>query len=189
MNALAVVGYSASGKTTLIEGFGVELCRRGHRISTVKHDAHSVEIDHEGKDSWRHRNAGAKVVVIASRHGLATIETRNREPELAEILSRFEAVDLVIVEGFKKSALPKIVVHRPSQSRDVVCADDPQVFAVVSDGWVSSESPVFRPQDVTAVADSVELRFLSPGQRRQPASSPYSSLRPDLPRHFAHDIE
>lgn len=189
MNALAVVGYSDSGKTTLIEGLVAELCRRGYRIGTVKHDAHSFEIDHEGKDSWRHRYAGAQVVVIASRQGLATIETRSREPELAEILSRFEAVDLVIVEGFKKSALPKIVMHRPSQSCGLVCAQDPQVFAVVSDGWVDSATPVFRPQDVTAVADLVELRFLRPGLHLQSANPACSSLRPDMPRHFAHDIE
>ncbi len=126
---LSIAGHSNSGKTTLIERLIPELSRLGYRVGTIKHDAHNFVMDHEGKDTWRMSQAGAQTVVIASATQMAMTRRLDTEAGLEEIASwLFKDVDIIIAEGYKRSAYPKIEVVRHSP---VVCAEDPQVKALV----------------------------------------------------------
>ncbi|GAX88784.1 molybdopterin-guanine dinucleotide biosynthesis protein B [Effusibacillus lacus] len=110
VKAFAVVGYKKTGKTTLVCRLVAELKNRGYKVGTLKHDAHDFRMDFEGSDTYKHRQAGADVVAIASS-GKWTVQAWPEEPPtLEEMLSRFEGVDLVLVEGFKQGNLPKIVI-------------------------------------------------------------------------------
>ncbi len=165
--AFSVVGKSNSGKTTLIEKLVTELKRRGYRVGTVKHDVHGFEVDHEGKDTWRHRQAGADVVVIASPDKMAMIESLSGELPLGDILARVRGVDLIVTEGFKRGPLPKLEVLRSARSRELLCAEDPQLFAIASDvplnGTAAAAAPVFEWNDATGLVDLIERRFLGAG--------------------------
>ena len=165
--AFSVVGKSNTGKTTLIEKLLPELKRRGYRVATVKHDVHGFEIDHEGKDSWRHRQAGADVVVIASPDKMAMIEALSGESPLEDILARVRGVDLIITEGFKRGPMPKIEVLRSARSMDLLCAGDPLLLAIASDvllnGTAPAAVPVFDWNDTTGLVDLIQRRFLGVG--------------------------
>ena len=135
MKVLGIAGWSGSGKTTLVEGILPLLRARGLRVSTVKHAHHGFDMDRPGKDSFRHRAAGAHEVMIASAHRWALLrEIEGEEPPLATLLARLEPVDLVLVEGFKSHAFPKLEVHRPSLGKPVIWETEPAVVAVASDG-------------------------------------------------------
>ncbi len=108
---VSIVGRSNTGKTTLIEKMIPELRRRGYRVATIKHNIHGFDIDHEGKDSWRHKKAGAQMTVIASPHQVAVVEDVNRDYELSELRDHYiRDVDIILSEGFKKNPHPKIEV-------------------------------------------------------------------------------
>ena len=109
---VSVVGKSNAGKTTLLEKLIPELKRRGYRVATVKHDAHSFEMDEPGKDTWRHRQAGADVVVISSKDKMAMIRRVDEELSLLEIADTITGVDIILTEGFKRGPAPKIEVSR-----------------------------------------------------------------------------
>lgn len=129
------VGFSGSGKTTLIEALLGEFARRGLRASVIKHAHHGFELDREGKDSWRHRKAGAYEVLVASPYLLA-LQRETREPreyELDELLRRLDPVDWVLVEGFKQSAIAKIEVWRAACGKPLSLPGDPRVLAVACD--------------------------------------------------------
>src|SRR3990170_7266977 len=112
--AICVVGCKNSGKTTLIERLVPELIARGRRVATIKHDAHNFDIDIPGKDTWRHRQAGSDTTIIASASKVAMVRLVDREAELDELLRLVDrSYDLVLVEGLRRSPLPKILVHRP----------------------------------------------------------------------------
>lgn len=156
---IGVAGFKNSGKTTLVEKLVVELTRRGHRISTVKHAHHSFDIDHEGRDSFRHRKAGAGEVAVVSRHRWAIIhESREEtEPTLEEILAKLARCDLVIVEGYKRDAHDKIEVRNVDLLHPELAGDDPTVVAVAANGPVAAAPvPVFDRDDVSALADFIE---------------------------------
>src|SRR3954464_8194240 len=110
MKVVGFSGYSGSGKTTLVEQLIVRLKLAGQRVSVVKHAHHDFDIDHEGKDSWRHRQAGAFEVVIASDRRLAKIREYEvqADPSVHELIGELSDCDWVLVEGFKRAALPKI---------------------------------------------------------------------------------
>ena len=111
---ISVVGTSDSGKTTLLEKVVKELSSRGWRIATIKHDVHGFEIDHEGKDSWRHKRAGAHMTIISSPSKIAMVQDSDHDLTLNEIRDRFvRDVDLITTEGYKREAKPKIEVYRP----------------------------------------------------------------------------
>ena len=134
MNVIAFCGYSGSGKTTLVEQLIVRLHLAGQRVSVVKHAHHDFDIDHEGKDSWRHRQAGAFEVVVASDRRLAKIREfpSTAEPSVEQLIAELSECDWVLVEGFKNAALPKIEVWRPRpESRRY--PDDPFVMAIATD--------------------------------------------------------
>ncbi|MDQ7782361.1 MAG: molybdopterin-guanine dinucleotide biosynthesis protein B [Desulfomonilaceae bacterium] len=161
---LSIVGKSDSGKTTLLEKVVRELTDRGHRIATVKHDAHSFEIDHEGKDSWRHKRAGSRLTIISSPTKMALVADTDHDHRLDEIRDRYVwGVDLIITEGYKRETHPKIEVYRSELHRDLLCRADENLVAVAGDPSDPPEGiPVFDLNDVRPLCDFIEKRFLNP---------------------------
>lgn len=163
---VSVVAKSGTGKTTLLEKLLAEMKSRGYRVAAVKHDAHSFSIDHEGKDSWRLTRAGADVMLITSPDKLAMVKQSSREtaPTLEETVATYcQDVDLVLTEGFKKSAMPKIEVHRRERSDRLLCRDeeyDPTLIAVASDSPLQVDVPFFDINDATGLCNLIEERFL-----------------------------
>lgn len=163
MPAIAIVAFVAksnTGKTTLLEKVILELKQRGYRIGAIKHDAHSFEIDHPGKDSHRLATAGAATMLITSPEKLALIKRHTETPPL-EILveTYFGDVDIVLTEGFKRSSLPKIEVHRRERSPTLICRgedDDPTLLAVASDEPLDLDVPVLDINNPAQVADFIE---------------------------------
>lgn len=135
MRIFGLAGWSGSGKTTLMTALIRQFVARGLKVSTVKHAHHAFDIDQPGKDSWRHRQAGAsEVMVLSDRRWALMHELRGEpEPELEEILPRITPVDLLLVEGFKRHPHPKIEVHRPALGKPPLYRDDSHIIAVASD--------------------------------------------------------
>lgn len=160
VKAVAFVAKSGTGKTTLVEKVIRRLKERGYRVGAVKHDAHRFDIDHPGKDSHRFTAAGADVMVISSSEKTALVERNAGSPPVEDLLSRFCAgMDIVLVEGFKQSALPKIEVYRKGWSDALLCrgaAHDPNLLAVASDAPLDLDVPVLDLDDPDAVADRIE---------------------------------
>ena len=159
---IGVAGFKNAGKTTLVEKLVTELTRRGYRVSTVKHAHHSFDIDHEGRDSFRHRKAGASEVAVVSRHRWAIIhESREEaEPTLQEILAKLGPCDLVIVEGYKRDSHDKIEVRNLDLSHPTLAGDDPTVVAIAANGTISDAPvPVFGRDEVTALASFIETHM------------------------------
>ncbi len=156
---IGVAGFKNAGKTTLVEKLVRELTGRGYRVSTVKHAHHSFDIDHEGRDSFRHRKAGATEVAVVSRHRWAIIhESREEaEPPLDAILAKLAPCDLVIVEGYKRDNHDKIEVRNLALDHPRLAGDDPTVVAIAATGPVpDAPVPVFDRDDVTALCDFIE---------------------------------
>jgi molybdopterin-guanine dinucleotide biosynthesis adapter protein len=135
MRIFGLAGWSGSGKTTLVVRLLPALIRRGVSVSTVKHAHHEFDIDQPGKDSYRHREAGAREVLVSSsaRWALMHEQRGADEPRLADLLRHMSPVDLVLVEGFKRSSFPKLEVHRPSIRKPLLYPDDPDIVAFASD--------------------------------------------------------
>ena len=155
MKAFGFAGWSGSGKTTLIEKLIPIFTGQGLRVSLVKHAHHRFDIDRPGKDSWRHRQAGAAQVLISSsqRWALMTELRDAPEPDLAELLARFDPCDLVLVEGWKFSPIPKIEVYRPGLGKPPLHPQDPHIVAVATDVPVDTAGlPRFDLDDVAAIA-------------------------------------
>ena len=162
---LSVVGFSGSGKTTLMERLIGELTGRGLRLGTIKHDAHGFEMDRPGKDSWRHKQAGATVTMIASPHQIGMVRDVDHDPRLEELLPLLPKVDLVLAEGFKRGTHPKIEIHRPEANAKPACKGDPHLIAVVSNAALEWGVPCFELDDLCALADFIQDYFHLAGQR------------------------
>lgn len=157
---VAFIGKSNSGKTTLLVRIIPELKKRGYRIATIKHSHHNVDIDKEGKDSWKHRKAGSETVVLLSGRLMSYIKEFNDEPPVELIRKRYiDDVDIILAEGFKESDMPKIWVFRSENSLTVTNKDD-SLIAVVSDRQVDLGVPWFDINDIRGVTDFIEGRFL-----------------------------
>jgi molybdopterin-guanine dinucleotide biosynthesis protein MobB len=159
--AIGIAGYKNAGKTTLAERLIAELTQRGYRVSTVKHAHHSVDLDEPGRDSYRHREAGAHEVALATSRRLAIMrELRGApEPSLFDILARLDPVDLVIVEGFKAESFPKIEVRRRGMA-DPRAAEIGGVIAIASDAPIAgADRPVLPLDDIAIIADFIVDRF------------------------------
>ena len=155
MKLIGLAGWSGAGKTTLLERVIPHLIARGLSVSTIKHAHHSFDVDVPGKDSWKHRNAGATEVLVSSGNRFALMhELRGApEPTLHELLSLLSPVDLVIVEGFKADAHPKIEVYRAETGKEFLHGQDKAIVAVASDVPVATALPVLHLDDIEKIAD------------------------------------
>lgn len=169
---LSIVGFSGSGKTTLMERLIGELTRRGWRVGSIKHDVHGFEMDHPGKDSWRHKHAGAAVSMIASPQQIAMVRDVDRNHHLEELVAMLPDVDLVLAEGFKRGTHLKIEVYRPEANPQPACLGDPYLMAVVSDAAPEWRVPCFALDDLCALADFILNRL----QLDAPSESPCTGM-------------
>ena len=153
------VGRSNSGKTTLIERVIPELVRAGYKVATVKHAGHGFDLDTEGKDSWRHKQAGASGVVILSKGSMAMFADVSDQMKVEEVRDRFldDSYDLIIAEGWKNEGYPKIVVVHEQFGEIPISPEG--LMAVVSDRPVDLDVPVFNLNDVPAVAALIMKHF------------------------------
>ena len=164
---VSVVANSGTGKTTLLEKLIAELKQRGYKVGAIKHDAHRFDIDYEGKDSWRLTRAGADTMLISSAEKLAMVKQNltEKEPSLAENVVKYcSDVDIVLTEGFKRSPMPKIEVHRRERSEKLLCRDegyDPSLIAVASDSQLTVDVPLFDINDAEGLCDLIVERYLS----------------------------
>lgn len=157
MKLFGLAGWSGSGKTTLLTRLLPVLIARGISVSTIKHAHHSFDIDQPGKDSYEHRRAGASEVMVASGKRWALLhENQGTEPALEELVATMTPVDLIMVEGFKRDAHPKLEVHRPAVGKPLIYPDDPHIVAVASDAALDGISlPVLGLDDIPAIADFI----------------------------------
>ena len=179
MKVVCFAGFSGSGKTTLVEQVIATFRARELRVSVVKHAHHKFDIDRPGKDSWRHREAGAFEVVLASSRRLALMREFEQPAELSVhhlIAELYDGVDWVLVEGYKYSNLPKIEVWRAETGHSALYPDDPFVAAIATDAPDRLPQPTERPvldiNDAVAVADwllAQQERFVYDPQRHLPA--------------------
>lgn len=165
---LGITGWKNAGKTTLTERLVADLVVRGYQISTIKHAHHAFDIDHEGRDSWRHRKAGASEVAIVSSKRWAIIHEleEDQEPPLGQVLAKLEPCDLIIIEGYKREGHPKIEVRRNSANHDSpldgpLAPTDSSIIAIASDIPLPNEGlPVFDINDISSITNYVVLNFL-----------------------------
>lgn len=162
---VSIISKKNCGKTTLIEKLLPELKRRGYRVGTIKHDTHGYTIDHKGKDTWRHKQAGSDVVAISSPWMLSLIRDVAEEIDLDEIVARyFDDVDLVITEGYKKASKPQIEVFRQAAHSKPLHSQGHEgtLVAFVSDIPLETALPCFDLNDIKGVTDFLEQVFLRP---------------------------
>jgi molybdopterin-guanine dinucleotide biosynthesis protein B len=170
---IAVVGWKNSGKTTLVTKLIAEFVSRGVRVASIKHAHHIFEIDHEGTDSYRHRQAGASSVAIVSarRVGIVREIAEGEEPSFEAVLASLGPADVVIVEGYKSLPLRKIEVRRRESNRDGDLAPvDPNVLAIASDYRVEAPVPVLELNDAVGIVDFIAARLGLEGCLRSDSS-------------------
>jgi molybdopterin-guanine dinucleotide biosynthesis protein MobB len=164
IKAVSFVAKSGTGKTTLLEKVITCLKERGYRVGVIKHDAHRFDIDHPGKDSHRLTAAGADTMLISSPEKLALIKKHLASPPIEDLIfTYFNDVDIVLTEGFKKSSMPKIELHRKERSTALLCRGeehDPTLIAVASDEQLELDVPLLDLNNAVEVTDFIEGRFL-----------------------------
>jgi molybdopterin-guanine dinucleotide biosynthesis protein MobB len=159
---VSIVGKSNSGKTTLIEKLITELKRRGFRVATIKHNRHGFEIDHEGKDSWRHKRAGAVATVVASPGRIALIEDTAKDFDLIEIRDLYiRNADIILTEGFKVNPHSKIEVVRTELKRERLCGPKDKLLALAGDRPISAEVPWYDWNDAEGLVNLIVEKFLT----------------------------
>ncbi len=163
MNLFGFAGWSGSGKTTVIERLIPELRARGLRVSLIKHAHHAFDIDQPGKDSWRHRQAGCTEVLITSSVRWALMHELRDEAEmtLPQALERLGPCDLVLIEGYKRAAIPKLEIHRPAIGKPVLFRDDPQIIALATDAPAAFADVLIPVLDLNNVRDIAEVVIAS----------------------------
>ena len=158
MKLYGVTGWKNSGKTVLMERLVAEFTRRGVSVSTIKHAHHDTDIDHPGRDSFRHREAGAREVVVSSPNRWALMhELRGAgEPKLEDLVARLSPVDLILVEGYKRAPHPKVEAHRRETGRPLLASDNDTIRAVASDEPLDGLAvPLLGLDDTAAIADFI----------------------------------
>jgi len=152
-----IAGYSGSGKTTLIESLIPRLVMEGLKIALIKHAHHRFDIDQPGKDSYRHREAGATEVLLTSdQRWVLMHELRGApEPSFSELLTRFSPCDLVLVEGFKREPIPRLEVHRKAADKPLLFPEDEHVVALATDEKLATTLPQFGLNDYDAIAEFI----------------------------------
>jgi molybdopterin-guanine dinucleotide biosynthesis protein B len=158
---VSIVGKSNSGKTTLLEKIIADLAHRGYRIATIKHNRHGFTIDHEGKDSYRHKQAGAHTTVVSSPHQLALVQDVDHDLSFGEIREKFiSGADIILTEGFKVNDYPKIEVFRSGLGRERIGKKEDGLIAVASDVSLDIDVPCLDLNDPKTIADFIEIHFL-----------------------------
>jgi len=157
MKVFGFAGWSGSGKTTLIEQLIPRFVQRALRVSLIKHAHHTFDVDHPGKDSYRHRHAGAfEILVTSSRRWVLMHELRGaQEPSFEEQVKRVSPCDLLLVEGFKFAPIPKLEVWRAATGEPLLHPNDPHIVAVASDAKVETKLPLLDLNDVDGIAQFI----------------------------------
>lgn len=157
---VSIIGRSNSGKTTLIEGLIPELIKRGYKVATIKHDVHNFEVDKVGKDSWRHKMAGAKMTIVSSAKKMAIFTDAEKDNTLEEICARYiRDVDIVLAEGYRMSNYPKIEVVR-LKDEGLLCKTPDNLLAIVTDHEFDCSAPTFKPDNISGIVDLIEKRCI-----------------------------
>ena len=161
MKIFGIAGWSGSGKTTLLEKLIPQFTARGLRVSVIKHAHHGFDIDRPGKDSYRHRAAGASEVLLSCNDRWALMHERRDEADvtLDELLSRLAPCDLVLIEGFKQEPVPKLEVYRPENGKPPLFPERGDIVAVASDVPLATSLPRLALDDVAGIAEFV-MKFL-----------------------------
>ncbi|MBC8420296.1 MAG: molybdopterin-guanine dinucleotide biosynthesis protein B [Desulfobacterales bacterium] len=161
---VSVVGFSGAGKTTLLEKLIHELADRGYRVGSIKHDVHGFEMDKPGKDSWRHKHAGASTTVLSSPHQIGMVMDVDHDHDPDELKKFFRNVDIILTEGYKQGDKPKLEVFRHGVHEEPLCRNDDRLIALISDTHVELGVPHFLLNDIKGIADFLISNFnLVPG--------------------------
>ena len=166
MRIIGLAGWSGSGKTTLITKLIPRLIARGIKVSTLKHAHHGFDLDQPGKDSFFHRAAGATEVIISSAKRWAILHELRDDPEwdLRGLVAKMSPVDLVLVEGFKRDAFPKLEIHRAANGKPLIHPEDPHIVAIASDiALPQAKVPVIDLNDIEGIADLLLQRAVAVG--------------------------
>lgn len=156
----SIVGKNSNtGKTMVLCNLIQELKKRGYRVATIKHDVHGFDIDHPGKDTWKHGQAGSDIVMISSPEKFAMIEKVQQEYTLDEIVSKIDNVDIIITEGYKRENKPKLEVFRTAAADCLLCKDE-ELFGLVTDIPFDRAIPQFAFEDVEKLVDHIVELFL-----------------------------
>jgi len=150
---ISIVGASGSGKTTLLEKLIPELGGRGFRVGTIKHDVHNFQMDRPGKDSWRHRQAGARATILSSPYQIGMVMDVDYDHPVVELAQLFTDVDLILTEGYKRGENPKVEVFRPEICDEPLCKGDKMLVALISDEPLEMGVPRFSPSQPKELAD------------------------------------
>lgn len=157
MKLFGVTGWKNNGKTTLVERLVTEITGRGLIVSTIKHAHHAFDVDHKGRDSYRHRAAGAQEVLVGSGARWALIhELRGApEPTMDELLARLSPCDLVLIEGYKRGPHPKVEAYRAEAGKDLIASDDDTIRLIATDTPLDLQRPQLDLDDITGIADFI----------------------------------
>ncbi len=157
---ISIVGKSNSGKTTLLEKIIPELKKRGYRLGIVKHAHRGFEMDKKGKDSWRHKKAGADATLLVSPGIIALVKDENPE-SIQDIRKYLSNMDIIIAEGFKREEIPKIEIFRKAgKHKEPLCLKDKNLVALVTDADYNPDVPKFGLEDIKELSDFIEKNFI-----------------------------
>ena len=156
---ISIVGSSGVGKTTLLEKLIPALAGQGFKVGTVKHDVHGFEMDKPGKDSWRHKKAGAAVSIISSPYQIGMVRDVDHDHDPEELLPFLPDLDIILTEGYKQKGKIKLEIFRPEVNKEPLCRGDKLLIAVVSDTPIDLGVPQFTTKDIKGLADFLITRF------------------------------
>jgi len=156
---VSVVGFSGAGKTTLLEKLIRVLSGRGYRVGSIKHDVHGFELDKPGKDSWRHKHAGASTTVISSHSQIGMVMDVDHDHHPDELKGFFTNVDIILTEGYKRGNKPKLEIFRNSVHEEPLCKNDEHLIALISDMRIDLGVPQFSLDDIDGLADFLISSF------------------------------
>lgn len=157
---ISVVGYANSGKTTVLIEIIKELKSRGYRVATIKHHGGDFDMDHEGKDTYSHMQAGANTTVLSSPSKFAIVSKVDREKPLDELIKLITDVDIIITEGYKGENKPKIEVFRKANNKERVKGIEGSLVALINDAQITTTVPSFTFKDIKTIVDFIENGYI-----------------------------
>jgi molybdopterin-guanine dinucleotide biosynthesis protein B len=156
---VSVVGRSNSGKTTLLEKLIAELKQRGFCVGTIKHDIHGFEMDRPGKDSWRHKQAGASTTIISSPNKIGMVMDVDHDHKPEELIPLLSNIDIILTEGYKNRDHPKLEVFRSDVHKDPICKGDKNLLALICDEKIDLGVPRFSTDDIEKITEFIVGHF------------------------------